>query len=157
MQKITPFLWFEDQAESAARFYVTLFKDSGIEDIRHYGAAGPGVPGSVMSVTFQLEGQSFIAFNGGPQFHFTPAISLFVDCLTQAEVDRLWERLSAGGEALQCGWLTDRFGVSWQIIPSQLGELLNDPDPERSGRAMQAMRQMGKIDIAQLKRAQELP
>jgi predicted 3-demethylubiquinone-9 3-methyltransferase (glyoxalase superfamily) len=152
-QKITPFLWFDDNAEEAMNFYVSTFKNSKVGRVTRYGDAGPGKKGSVMSATFQLEGQEFHALNGGPQYQFTPAISLFVSCETQEEVDELWNKLSAGGAPQQCGWVQDRFGLSWQIIPTILGKLLGDPDPGRSRRAMQAMLQMKKIDIAALKRA----
>jgi len=155
MQKITPFLWFDNQAEEAMNFYVSIFKNSKVGKISHYGDAGPGPKGTVMSATFQLEGQEFFALNGGPQFPFTPAISFFVDCKTQEEVDELWEKLSAGGKTNRCGWLQDKYGLSWQIIPSVLTELLRDRDPEKSKRVMQAMLQMSKIDIAGLKRAYE--
>lgn len=155
MQKITTFLWFNDNAEEAMNFYVSIFKNSKIVSIARYGEAGPGPKGKVMTGTFQLEGQEFMALNGGPQFAFTPAISLFVHCETQEEVDELWEKLSAGGKKSRCGWLQDKFGLSWQIIPNALGKLLHDPDPEKSKRAMQAMLQMDKIDIAGLKRASE--
>ena len=155
MQKITPFLWFENQAEEAANFYVSIFKNSKIVNIARYGEAGPGAAGTVMTVTFQLEGQEFIALNGGPQFKFTEALSFSVDCKTQEEVDELWEKLSAGGEEGPCGWLKDKYGLSWQINPTVLGEMLSDPDPEKSQRAMKAMLQMKKIDIETLKRAYE--
>ena len=153
MQKITPFLWFDAQAEEAAKFYVSIFKNSKLGTISRYGPAGPGPEGSVMSVTFQLEGMEFFAINGGPQFSFTPAISLFVSCETQAEVDELWGKLTAGGKESQCGWLQDRYGLSWQIVPNLLGRLLADKDPARAGRVMKAMLQMGKIDIARLQEA----
>jgi predicted 3-demethylubiquinone-9 3-methyltransferase (glyoxalase superfamily) len=153
MQKITPFLWFDGQAEEAAKFYTSIFRNSKIKSITRYGKAGPGRKGTVMSVTFQLEGQDFYALNGGPEFTFTPAISFFVDCRTQKEVDALWSKLSKGGEPNVCGWLKDKFGVSWQIIPSVLGELLGDKDPVKSNRVMGAMLKMDKIDIAGLKRA----
>lgn len=153
MQKITPFLWFDDKAEEAANFYVSIFKNSKIETVSRYGDAGPGPKGSVMIVQFQLEGQRFTALNGGPIFHFTPAISLLVDCQTQEEVDDLWQKLSAGGRPDRCGWLQDKFGLSWQIIPSALGKLMSDPDPEKSNRVMQAMLQMDKIDIKRLEQA----
>jgi predicted 3-demethylubiquinone-9 3-methyltransferase (glyoxalase superfamily) len=156
MQKITPFLWFDNQAEEAMNFYVSIFKNSQVGKVSRYGEAGPGPKGTVMSATFQLEGQEFFALNGGPQFPFTPAISFFVDCKTQEEVDELWERLSAGGKTNRCGWLQDKYGLSWQIIPSALTELLHDKDPEKSKRVMQAMLQMTKIDIAGLKRAYEV-
>ena len=156
MQKITPFLWFNDQAEEAMNFYVSIFKNSKIGSVSRYGDAGPGPKGKVMSATFTLEGQEFMALNGGPQYTFTPAISLFVNCETQAEVDELWEKLSAdGGKPGRCGWLQDRFGLSWQIIPSVLPEMLRDEDRERANRVMQAMLQMGKIDIAKLREAYE--
>ena len=155
MQKITPFLWFDDQAEEAANFYVSIFKNSKIVNIARYGEAGPGLAGTVMTVTFQLEGQEFIALNGGPQFKFTEAISFSVDCKTQEEVDELWEKLSEGGEEGPCGWLKDKYGLSWQINPTVLGEMLSDPDPEKSQRVMKAMLQMKKIDIAGLKQAYE--
>jgi predicted 3-demethylubiquinone-9 3-methyltransferase (glyoxalase superfamily) len=153
MQKITPFLWFDDKAEEAMNFYTSIFKNSKIGSVSRYGEAGPGQAGTVMSATFELDGQEFMALNGGPHFTFTPAISFFVHCETQAEVDELWDRLSEGGEEGQCGWLTDKYGLSWQIVPSVLGELLGDKDPEKSQRVMHAMLQMKKIDIAQLKLA----
>jgi predicted 3-demethylubiquinone-9 3-methyltransferase (glyoxalase superfamily) len=153
VQKITPFLWFDGSAEEAMKFYASIFKNSKIGTVSRYGDAGPGPKGSVMSGTFELEGQKFMALNGGPMFKFTPAISFFVNCETQQEVDELWEKLSAGGEKSRCGWLKDKFGVSWQIIPSVLGELLGDKDPEKSKRVMQAMLKMNKIDIEGLKRA----
>jgi len=153
MQKITPFLWFDGKAEEAMNFYVSIFKNSKVGSITRYGDAGPAPKGSVMSVTFQLEGQEFFALNGGPHFTFSPAISFFVNCQTQEEVDELWEKLSAGGEKQPCGWLKDKYGVSWQIIPSVLGELLQHKDPEKSKRAMNAMLQMTKIDIKRLKQA----
>jgi predicted 3-demethylubiquinone-9 3-methyltransferase (glyoxalase superfamily) len=155
MQKITPFLWFDHQAEEAANFYISLFKDSKIVSISRYGEGGPGLPGAVMTVNFQLEGQEFIALNGGPEFTFSPAISFFVDCATQAEVDRLWENLTEGGEEVQCGWLKDKFGLSWQIVPSGLSDLLNGKDADGSRRAMQAMLQMKKIDLAKMREAYE--
>lgn len=155
MQKITPFLWFDNQAEEAMNFYVSIFKNSKPGRVTRYGDAGPGPKGQVMSVTFQLEGQEFMALNGGPLFHFTEAISLFVNCETQQEVDDLWSKLSQGGKTSRCGWLKDKFGLSWQIIPQTLGELLADKDPVKSQRVMQAMLQMDKIDIAALKRAYE--
>jgi predicted 3-demethylubiquinone-9 3-methyltransferase (glyoxalase superfamily) len=153
MQKITPFLWFDDNAEEAINLYVSLFKDSKIESVTRYGDAGPGPKGTVMMVTFQLEGQEFMALNGGPVFSFSPATSFFVDCETQEEVDRLWDKLSEGGEQQQCGWLRDRFGVTWQIVPSILGRLTGDPDPVKSQRVVQAMLQMHKLDSAVLQRA----
>lgn len=153
MQKIVPFLWFDRKAEEAAKFYVSIFKNSKMGTIRRYGEGGPGPKGSVMAAEFQLEGQNFIALNGGPQFTFTPAISFFVNCDTQQEVDELWEKLSAGGRPDRCGWLQDKFGLSWQIIPTVLGKLMGDADPKKSGRVMQAMLQMNKIDIDGLQRA----
>ena len=155
MQKIIPFLGFYDQAEEAANFYVSIFENSGIESRMYYGKAGPGVEGSVMSVTFQLEGQDFIALNMGQTQTFTPAISFFVNCETQEEVDELWEKLSPGGEEQGPGWIKDRYGLFWQIVPTKLGEYLNDPDPEKSQRVMQAMLQMYKLDIEKLKQAYE--
>jgi len=157
MQKITPFLWFNDQAEEAMNFYTSIFKYSKIVSVTRYGEAGPGPKGTVMMGTFQLEGQEFMALNGGPLFTFTEAISFFVDCKTQQEVDELWEKLSAGGKTSQCGWLKDKYGVSWQIVPTALRELLSDPDPEKSTRVMQAMLKMTKIEIDVLKRAYEHP
>ena len=155
MQKITPFLWFDDKAEEAMNFYVSIFKNSKAGSVSRYGPAGPGPEGSVMTATFQLDGQEFIALNGGPHFKFTEAISFSVDCKTQQEVDDLWERLSEGGEKSRCGWLKDKYGLSWQINPSALGKLLQDKDPEKSKRVMQAMLQMDKIDIKTLKQAYE--
>ncbi|MGA9307784.1 MAG: VOC family protein [Candidatus Sulfotelmatobacter sp.] len=155
MQKIRPFLWFDSNAEEAIEFYTSIFKNSKMGEIQRYGDAGPGPKGSVMTVRFQLEGQEFMALNGGPYFKFTPAISFFVDCETQQEVDELWEKLSAGGGLMQCGWLTDKFGVSWQIIPKALGELLGDKDPQKSQRVLKAMMKMVKIDVEGLKRAYE--
>jgi predicted 3-demethylubiquinone-9 3-methyltransferase (glyoxalase superfamily) len=154
-QKITPFLWYDDNAEEAVNFYVSIFKNSRIKDVSRYGEAGPGKAGTVMTITFELEGQEFIALNGGPHFKFTEAISLSVDCQTQEEVDEFWEKLSAGGEKGPCGWLKDKYGLSWQIDPGILGELLRDPDPSKSNRVMQAMLKMNKIDIAALRRAYE--
>src|SRR6266496_416047 len=151
MQKIVPFLWFNGNAEEAMNFYVSIFKNSKVVRVSRYGDAGPGPKGSVMTCTFQLEGQDFYALNGGPQFSFTPAISLFVNCETQAEVDALWEKLSAGGSKDRCGWLTDKYGLSWQIIPTALGKMLSDKDAEKSARVMKAMLQMDKIDIKKLK------
>ena len=153
MQKITPFLWFDGKAEEAANFYVSIFKNAKIMNVGRYGDAGPGPKGTAMSVTFQLEGQDFFALNGGPHFSFTPAISFFVDCKTQEEVDELWDKLSTGGEKSRCGWLKDKYGLSWQIIPSILGELLHSKDPETSKRAMTAMLKMDKIDIKALQDA----
>ena len=159
MQKITPFLWFDNQAEEAANFYVSVFKNSKIVSSSRYGEEGQEItgqkPGTVMTVEFELEGQRFTALNGGPQFKFNESISFLVDCETQEEVDEYWEKLSAVPEAEQCGWLKDKFGVSWQIIPRALGEMLGDPDPAKSQRVMRAMLQMHKIDIAALRQAYE--
>jgi predicted 3-demethylubiquinone-9 3-methyltransferase (glyoxalase superfamily) len=152
-QKITPFLWFDGKAEAAANFYVSVFRNSKVVSVTRYGQAGPGPKGSVMSAVFQLEGQQFHALNGGPQFKFSPAISLFVDCETQQEVDELWERLSAGGKTNRCGWLDDKFGLTWQIIPKILVKLLRDKDAGKASAVMQAMLKMGKLDIAGLQRA----
>jgi predicted 3-demethylubiquinone-9 3-methyltransferase (glyoxalase superfamily) len=153
MQKINPFLWFDDQAEDAAKFYVSLFKDSKIVNVARYGEGGPGPKGTAMSVTFELAGQKFMALNGGPHFKFSEAISFFINCETQQEVDELWEKLAAGGEKSRCGWLKDKYGLSWQVIPRALGEMLQDKDPKKSQRVMQAMLKMDKIDIAGLRRA----
>jgi predicted 3-demethylubiquinone-9 3-methyltransferase (glyoxalase superfamily) len=153
MQKITPFLWFDWKAEEAVNFYVSVFKNSRVGSLTRYGDAGPGPKGTVMIATFQLEGQDFIGLNGGPQYKFTPAISLFVDCKTQQEVDDLWEKLSMGGQTNRCGWLTDKYGLSWQIVPAILRELMADKDPEKSKRVMMAMLQMTKIDIKGLQDA----
>ena len=153
MQKIVPFLWFDNQAEEAMNHYISIFPDSKVVSVSRYGDAGPGPKGTVMVANFQLAGQEFMALNGGPEFKFTEAISLLVNCATQEEVDELWQKLSEGGERGPCGWLKDKYGVSWQIIPTALGEMLQDPDAEKSNRVMQAMLQMGKIDIAALRRA----
>ena len=152
-QKITTFLWFDGNAEEAVNHYISSFKNSKILKVARYGEAGPGPKGSVMTVQFQLEGQEFIALNGGPQFKFTEAISLLVNCDTQAEVDELWSKLSAGGEEGPCGWLKDKFGLSWQIVPSTLGKMMQDKDPKKSKRVMEAMLQMKKMDIARLEHA----
>ncbi len=153
MQKISPFLWFDDQAEGAMNFYTSIFKNSKIGKITRYGEAGPGTKGKVMTASFELEGTQFTALNGGPEFKFTEAISFWVDCKSQEEVDYFWEKLSEGGEEGPCGWLKDKFGVSWQIVPTILPELLNDPDPEKSNRVMEAMLKMKKIDIKTLQQA----
>src|SRR5205809_740927 len=153
MQKISPFLWFDNQAEEAMNFYLSVFKDSKAGKIVRYGDAGPGPKGSVMVVSFELNGMKFTALNGGPIFKFTEAVSFFVDCETQAEVDHYWEKLSVGGEPGDCGWLKDKFGLSWQIVPSALPRLLGDPDAAKANRAMQAMMQMKKIDIAGMEAA----
>lgn len=157
MRRITPFLWFDNQAEEAVRFYISIFKNSKTMVIARYGDEGPKVAGrpkgSVMTITFQLDGQEFIALNGGPVFKFTEAISLVVNCKTQKEVDRYWNKLSAGGEEVQCGWLKDKFGLSWQVVPTILGELIQDKDPAKSQRVMNAMLKMKKLDIKGLKQA----
>ena len=154
MQKIVPFLWFEDsKAEEAVNFYTSIFKNSKIVNTMRYGEAGPGPEGEVMSLTFQLEGQEFYALNGNPQFKFTEAISMFVNCETQKEVDELWEKLSEGGIEMGPGWVKDKFGMAWQIVPTILGEYLRDPDKEKSQRVMQAMMQMNKLNIEKLKQA----
>jgi predicted 3-demethylubiquinone-9 3-methyltransferase (glyoxalase superfamily) len=153
MQKITTYLWFNDQAEEAANFYVSLFKNSRIVSIVRNREGMPGPVGQAFFVTFELEGQQFYALNGGPMFKFTEAISLYVSCETQAEIDALWERLSDGGAKSRCGWLKDKYGLSWQIIPAVLGEIMNDPDPARSGRVMAALLQMDKLDLAALQQA----
>lgn len=154
MQKISPFLWFDDQAEEAANFYVSIFKNSEIRGVSRYGEGAPRPAGSAMSVTFVLDGVEFQALNGGPSFNFTEAVSFFVRAETQAEIDDLWDKLKGGGgEAGQCGWLKDKYGLSWQIVPPVLYELLGDPNPDRSSRVMQAMFGMSKIDIADLQAA----
>lgn len=153
MQKITPFLWFDNNAEEAVNHYLSIFKNSKIGTVLRCGDAGPGPKGSVLTIAFQLEGQEFIALNGGPVFKFNEAISLSVDCKSQTEVDDLWEKLSDGGQRGQCGWLKDRFGLSWQVVPSALVEMLQDKDAEKAKRVMAAMMKMSKIDIAILKQA----
>jgi len=155
MQKITPFLWFDNLAEEAANFYVSIFKNSKILGVSRYGEAGPGPAGTVLTVTFQLDGHEFTALNGGPHFTFTEAISLFVNCETQQEVDELWAKLTAGGEESMCGWLKDKYGLSWQIVPRALMELMQDKDPVKARRVTEAMLQMRKIDIAKLQQAYE--
>jgi predicted 3-demethylubiquinone-9 3-methyltransferase (glyoxalase superfamily) len=153
-KKITPFLWFDNQAEEAMNFYLSVFKNSKAGSISRYGSGGPGPAGSVMSATFNLEGQEFMALNAGPVFQFTPAISFFVDCKDQKEVDYYWNKLTAdGGQPSQCGWLTDKFGLSWQVVPKALGQMLGDKDPAKAQRVMAAMMQMRKIDAAELERA----
>lgn len=153
-QKITPFLWFDHQAEEAATFYTSIFKDSKVKSVARYGETGPGPKGSVMTVVFELEGQEFIALNGGPHFKFTEAISFVVNCETQEEIDELWEKLSEGGQKVECGWLKDKYGLSWQIVPTVLlGEMLVDKDAEKSQRVMRAMLQMKKLGIARLEEA----
>jgi predicted 3-demethylubiquinone-9 3-methyltransferase (glyoxalase superfamily) len=153
MQKITPFLWFDGQAEQAAKFYTSIFNNSKVTNVARYPKGSPGPAGSVMTVAFQLNGQKFIALNGGPHFKINEAISFVVNCKTQAEVDYFWKKLSAGGKQVQCGWLTDKFGVSWQIVPDALGELLSSKDTAKSERVMQAMLQMVKLDIKKLRQA----
>jgi len=155
MHKITPFLWFDGKAEEAAKFYVSIFNNSRIMDITRYGEAGPGPKGSAMTVRFELDGQEFIGLNGGPQYKFTEAVSFSVDCKTQEEVDDFWEKLSEGGEQGQCGWLKDKYGLSWQVNPTVLSQMLSDPDPEKSKRVVEAMLRMKKIDIKRLRQAYE--
>jgi predicted 3-demethylubiquinone-9 3-methyltransferase (glyoxalase superfamily) len=153
MHKITPFLWFNNNAEEAMDFYTSVFKNSKKGDISRYGESGPGPKGSVMSATFELEGQTFFALNGGPTYSFTPAISMFVDCRDQEEVDYYWEKLSEGGRKDRCGWLTDKFGLSWQVVPTVLTQMLRDPDPAKASRVVKAMLQMDKLIIKDLKDA----
>ncbi len=156
MDKISPCLWFDGNAEEAMNFYLSVFKDARVTDILRWGEGGMAPAGTVLTCSFELQGQTFTALNGGPQFKFTPAISFFVDCEDQAEVDELWDKLLAGGgKPSQCGWLDDRFGVSWQIVPKALPEMLRDPDPARAQRTMQAMMKMVKLDVAVLKQAYE--
>jgi predicted 3-demethylubiquinone-9 3-methyltransferase (glyoxalase superfamily) len=153
MQKITPFLWFDSQAEEAVKFYTSIFKNSKVGNVSRYGEAGPGPAGSVLTASFELEGLEFTALNGGPLFKFTEAISFQVSCESQEEVDYYWKKLSEGGQIQQCGWLKDRFGVSWQFTPTALHWMLKDPDPQKANRVMHAMLQMEKIDIAGLQKA----
>jgi len=153
MPTLRPCLWFDTQGEAAATFYTSIFKNSKIVNVTRWGEAGPGVAGAVLTVDFELDGQEFLALNGGPQFTFSEAISFQIDCETQADVDYYWDALSAGGEEGQCGWLKDKFGLSWQVVPAALPRLLSDPDPGRADRAMKAMMAMGKIDIAEIERA----
>ena len=155
MKKITTFLTFKDQADEAVKLYTSIFKNSRINSESRYGDAGPGAPGSLMTANFELDGQEFVALNGGPSFEFSQGISLLVDCADQAEVDTYWEKLSAGGSKGPCGWLTDRFGVSWQVVPRVLSQMLGDSDPAKAQRVMKAMLQMSKIEIAQLEQAYE--
>jgi predicted 3-demethylubiquinone-9 3-methyltransferase (glyoxalase superfamily) len=152
-QKITPFLWFDNQAEDAANFYTSIFKNSKILTVTRYGEAGPRPKGSVMTAAFELEGQKFTALNGGPEFKFTEAISFVVNCDTQEEVDYFWKRLTDGGQEVQCGWLKDKYGLSWQIVPTALFKLLQDPDPAKSQRVVKALFQMKKLDVGELQRA----
>ncbi len=156
-QKITPFLWFDGQAEEAMHYYVSIFKNSRVGTVARYGAAGPGPEGSVMSATFVLDGQELFALNGGPKFQFTPAISFFINCDTQDEVDTLWTKLSEGGRTDRCGWLQDKFGLSWQVVPSILTRLLQDRDKGKSARVMQAMMTMTKLNVAELQAAYDRP
>jgi predicted 3-demethylubiquinone-9 3-methyltransferase (glyoxalase superfamily) len=153
MQKITPFLWFNEKAEEAMNFYVSIFRNSKVNTVTRYGDAGPGPKGSVMTAAFELDGQNFIALNGGPQFSFTPAVSFVVNCETQAEIDEFWRKLSEGGTPNQCGWLQDKYGLSWQVVPTALGTLLQEKDTQKSQRVMNALLQMTKIDIAILQNA----
>ena len=155
MQRITPFLWFDDQAEAAAKFYVSVFKNSKITGTSHYTGEEPsGQKGSVMTVSFELDGQEFVALNGGPRFKFTEAVSLVVNCETQEEIDYYWEKLTAdGGEEVQCGWLADKFGLSWQVVPAKIREWMEDKDPARTQRVMHAVMQMKKLDMAAMQRA----
>ena len=155
MQKINPSLWFDHEAEEAANYYVSIFRDAKILNVTRYGSAGPGPAGSVVTVDFRLHGQDFNAINGGPQFKFTEAISLLVNCESQDEVDEYWDKLSVGGETGPCGWLKDKYGLSWQIVPVALGEMISDPDPAKSQPVVQAMLQMHKLDVAALRRAYE--
>ncbi len=152
-QKITPFLWFDSNAEEAMNFYVSVFKNAEVLSVSRYGEAGPGPAGAVMVASFRLEGQEFLALNGGPKFRFTEAVSFLIDCASQEEIDHYWDRLSEGGEQGPCGWLKDRFGLSWQVVPSILSEMLQDQNRERANRVMQAMLQMTKMDIAKLEHA----
>lgn len=155
MQKITPFLWFDNNAEEAANFYVSIFKNAKVLRVARYGDAGPGPKGTVMTAEFEIEGQKFLALNGGPTFKFNEATSFVVNCQTQEEVDYFWERLSQGGEKSRCGWLKDKFGLSWQVTPTIMGDFMSDKDPEKSKRVMEAMMQMDKLEIEPLKRAYE--
>ncbi len=155
MQKITPFLWFDNNAEEAANFYVSIFKNSKVLSVSRYGEAGPGPKGTVMVAEFQIDGQEFVALNGGPRFKFTEAISFVINCETQEEVEYFWERLSDGGEKSRCGWVKDKFGLWWQVVPTVLGKLMSDSDPEKVKRVTVAMLQMDRIDIEPLQRAHE--
>jgi predicted 3-demethylubiquinone-9 3-methyltransferase (glyoxalase superfamily) len=155
MPPVTPFLWFDTEAEEAAKFYVSIFPNSKITGVTRYGKSGPGPDGSVMTVNFELDGQRFTALNAGPQFKFTEAISFVIECQTQEEVDRYWTKLTAGGQEVECGWLKDRYGLFWQVTPRILLEMIGDPDPAKAERVMKAMLQMKKIEIAPLKQAYE--
>lgn len=154
MQKISPFLWFDTQAEEAVTFYLSIFPNSRIEQITRYGESGPGPKGSVMTIAFDLDGQHFVALNGGPHYKFNEAVSFVVNCADQAEVDRMWERLTDGGQPGQCGWLKDRFGLSWQVVPAGFVDALTNAEPAKAGRGMAAMMQMSKLDIDALRKAQ---
>ncbi|HTW83941.1 MAG TPA: VOC family protein [Candidatus Sulfotelmatobacter sp.] len=153
MNEITPFLWFDDRAEEAVAFYTSVFPNSGVDNVAHYGEGGPGEAGTVMSIEFHLNGRPFVALNGGPIYTFTPAISFAIACETQAEVDRLWDRLTDGGQPVQCGWLTDKFGLSWQVVPKRFFELMDTEDADQRKRVMEAMLEMVKFDVAALERA----
>jgi predicted 3-demethylubiquinone-9 3-methyltransferase (glyoxalase superfamily) len=155
MQKITPFLWFDNNAEEAVQFYTSIFKNSKTTGVTHYPEEGPGPARTVMTITFQLDGQEFIALNGGPDYQFSPAISLFVNCETQEEIDEFWEELSEGGETMECGWLKDKYGISWQIVPTFVGEMLKAKDTDKTHRMLKALWQMQKLDIKRLKAAFE--
>ena len=155
MQKVTPFLWFNDNADEAIKFYISVFKNSKLVNASYYGDAGPGPKGTIMTATIELEGQRFMLLNGGPMFKFTEAISLFISCKTQEEVDYYWDKLIEGGQHSQCGWLKDKFGLSWQVVPEILGELIREKDAKRANNAMQAMLKMSKLDIKKLKEAYE--
>jgi predicted 3-demethylubiquinone-9 3-methyltransferase (glyoxalase superfamily) len=155
MQKITPCLWFDGQAEEAARFYTAIFKNSAIGQIMRCGEGGPGPKGSVLTVRFTLDGQEYLALNGGPMYKFTEAVSFIVNCESQQEVDEMWAKLSAGGKEVQCGWLTDKFGLSWQVVPTEFFKLVNDPDPQKSARVFKAMMGMKKLDVKALQKARD--
>ncbi len=155
MNKITPFLWFDNNLEEAMNFYASVFKNSKIGNVTRYTEAGSVAGGTVVTATFELEGQQFMGLNGGPMFKFTEAVSFFVNCETQQEIDEYWEKLTAGGQESRCGWLKDKFGLSWQIVPANLGQLLGNPNPKKAKNAMNAMLKMGKLDIAELERASE--
>lgn len=157
MQNITPFLWFDNNAEEAMKFYMSIFKDSKVINITRYGDAGPGPKGTVMTTRFELNGLEFVALNGGPQFKFTEAVSFVANCETQEEIDYFWEKLSAGGAKSRCGWLKDKFGLSWQVVPTALGEMVDEKDPAKSDRVMKALMQMDKLDLAALQRAYNAP
>ena len=152
-QRITPFLWFNDQAEEAVNFYCSIFKNSSVNKTSRYGEGGPGTPGQVMTMSFTLDGQEFIALNGGPMFTFNESVSFVVNCDTQEEIDHYWNKLTAGGSEVQCGWLKDKFGLSWQVVPAALGKMASDPDKTKSGRMMQALMKMKKLDITALEKA----